>query len=1274
MKSQKLILSLLLLPICISLPAQQFITIGVNEGLSDSYVTCIEQDHLGYMWFTTLNGANKFDGYKFTTYSLSAFGLNFNSFSYVKEDAGNNLWLKSAINGVYIYDRQHDMLKSDFSDAIAGVGVKSGDVLNLFVDQNKNLWLDTEAGLYVRDYKEPRTKVFSLGSRCLAVASDGVSSYVALDNREIWRIQPQRELISDEKNRSLFQDQLYIDHSGRLWKYGFGLSYYDPGNRGWSSVSKNEITGNGMITNIIDDGSGSLWISSSENGLLRMNYDFSGQENIHFDRRNEFSLPSDHIPSMFLSAGKTLWVGSAKKGASLLDMDHIRVERTHMDVSEDVGTIVCDRKGNILIGFDGKGLMEISGTSGKEIRQIGAMNNKNVVGSYVADDGRIYFCTYGDGVLCWDGKTISRFAEGTPLESKLLQSHFFTKDNNGNFWIATFNSGVHCLKADGSVLSFTNRDSELISNHISSMTFSKDDNIIYLSTNECLYEIICNTCQLKALRQFASITNIYHDNIRALWIGTANGLFYFNPKEGTEVHSVTVEDGLSNQYIQGICSDQYDNLWVTTNHGFTNIFVYDTPGEDSLLVKCYPYYEKDGIGRGQFTKNTIICTADGRVLMGYDGDMISVVPGKYAPKQSGHPVEMTRIAVAGRDLEQGRCFSEDPVKVKNQESLSIEVSSMDYRNLSKVKYEYRMDNAGKWKRMDSNILDFDYLPSGHHTIAFRSSNDGSSIDNPAVLNLQVAPPFYRSIPAYIIYFLAIAVIASFIISYIRSKNRQKLAQERIEMNEAKMQFFTNISHDLRTPLTMILTPLSRLLKENKGTPMEQDLTLMNRSAQTLLDELNQLLDFRKLDKSKLNFRPSYGDLCRFVSEVTSSFSTVFSDGSVNLTTDISDASIMMDFDRDKIQRILHNLLSNAFKYNRKNGDIVVSLTREGDTAVLKVSDSGIGISDESKPHIFERFYQDDSKGALAGNGIGLHIVQEYAKLHGGTVSVSDNHPEGSVFTVRLPIRSTMRPAPSEISDYTPLEFTTRPKVLIVEDNENFRLFLGRCLSENYDVVEAGDGKEALDYLARYAFDIVISDVMMPIMDGIELCHEIKNDIRYSHIPVILLTAIQDKKMILKGLQEGADEYISKPFDYEILDVKVRNLLSNTRNNRERWKNLDVDASEITVSRLDKELMTKLTEIVERNMANSEYSVEDLSSDLGISRSGLYKKLTFITGKSPIEFIRILRLKKGREILEQGETSVSQVAWSVGFSPKQFSKYFKDEFGCLPSEYINHRKQ
>lgn len=1266
----KLTISILLSSICLSLPAQQFITLGVNEGLSDSYVSHIEQDHLGYMWFATLNGLNKYDGYDFSYYSLASFGLNFNSFSYVSEDAANNLWVKSATNVVYIYDRQHDALSRDFSSAIDGSGVEPGDVVNLFVDQKKNLWLETAEGLYLRDYHESRVTFFPTGSTCRTLAYDGTSAYVALFNGEVRQILPQERTVSDLAVRSRYQDRLYIDSGGRLWKYGFGVNFFDPEKGVWSAMPDNEIIHNGYVSEVIDDGAGNLWMSSSENGLLRMKYDFSSQENIHYDYKNAFSLPSDHIPSLFLSGDKTLWVGTARKGASLYDMDHIRIERIDMEVSEDVGTIICDRAGNVFLGFDGKGLVEMPGGSAGRMRKIDSMHDMNVVGSYADDEGNLYFCTYGDGVFRWDGNRM----DPSDTDAGLSQCHFLTRDNNGDYWIATFNSGLYCMKADGTVRSYTMMNSDMVSNSITSMTFLKEGNIIYLSTNECLYEVNCNTYELRIVRPFNSITNIYHDNRRALWVGTADGLFYLDPKGSSDPHRIDVEDGLSNQFVQGIVSDSYDNLWVTTNHGFTNIFVYDTPSGDSLQVKCYPYYEMDGIGRGQFGKNCITCDGEGRILMGYGGDMIVVTPERYPSKITGRPVEVVKIAVGGKELDDFVFPSDKPVRLKSYEILSLKVSSMDYRNLSKVKYEYMLDNTLDWRRIESNVINIEYLPSGRHTIAVRSSDGSPFFYSPAILDLRVAPPLYRSFLAFVLYFLLISAVIFALFAYSQNKSSQKIARERIEMDEAKMQFFTNISHDLRTPLTMILTPLSRLLKDNKGTPMEADLKLMENSAQTLLDELNQLLDFRKLDKSKLNYNPSYGDLCRFVSEVTSSFSTVFSDGSVNLMTDISDAPIMMDFDRDKIQRILHNLLSNAFKYNKKEGDIVVSLTKEDDTAVLKVSDSGIGISDESKPHIFERFYRDDSKGALAGNGIGLHIVQEYSKLHGGSVSVSDNEPEGSVFTVRLPIRTAMMPPVSEISDNVQMEFTNKPKVLVVEDNEHFRSFLGRCLSDGYDVVEAGNGREALDFLARYAFDIVISDVMMPEMDGIELCREIKGDIRYSHIPVILLTAIQDRKMVVRGLQEGADEYISKPFDYEILDVKVKKLLSNTRDNREKWQGLEVEASDITVSRLDRELMTKLTETIEKNMTNSEYSVEDLSSDLGISRSGLYKKLTFITGKSPIEFIRIMRLKKGREMLERGEDSVSQVAWSVGFSPKQFSKYFKDEFGCLPSEYINHRKQ
>ena len=497
---------------------------------------------------------------------------------------------------------------------------------------------------------------------------------------------------------------------------------------------------------------------------------------------------------------------------------------------------------------------------------------------------------------------------------------------------------------------------------------------------------------------------------------------------------------------------------------------------------------------------------------------------------------------------------------------------------------------------------------------------------------------------------------------------------------------TNVSHDLRTPLSLIIIPLEKLLSSNLEKGVKEELELIHRNSETLLNEVNQLLDFRKLDQQKTQLMLSHGNLSDFVKEVCGSFIPQAVKKGINIRLHINETKMDMDFDRNKIQRILLNLLSNAVKYNYENGEVIVALdkiTANGtENAQIQVADTGIGIKDENKDKIFDRFFQEQhSTTTYIGNGIGLHIVKEYVTMHHGTITVENHIPQGTIFTITLPVTHNYavndekqdeaeirEKAVDEVSDTTD---THKTSLLIVEDNDDFRNFLINCLKGTYQVFDAPNGKEALEILAHQSIQIVISDVMMPEMDGMELCRKIKTDIRYSHIPVILLTARTADEHELSGLKEGADDYITKPFNLEILLLRIQKILKWTKNNHEKFKTIDISPSEITVSSLDEQLIEKAIRAVEENMDNSEFSVEELSSYVGMSRGHLYKKLIMITGKSPLEFIRILRVKRGKQLLEQSQLNVSQIAYQIGLSPKQFAKYFKEEFGYVPSEYIKN---
>ena len=848
-------------------------------------------------------------------------------------------------------------------------------------------------------------------------------------------------------------------------------------------------------------------------------------------------------------------------------------------------------------------------------------------------------------------------------------------------------------------------------------TFSCADGInLYIGTSSGLYCMNTETKEISLLENNNSASNlfeevhincIYQDTRGLLWIGTRKGMDVYNKNTKERIH-LSTKNGLSHDYIRAITEDKEKNIWVTTDHGVTNIIATNSP-EPSSKFLCYPYFEEDGIGNMAFNNHSITCTQQGEILMGGSGGYLRINPRFINYRHESHPVIYTSLYLANQRMEvgsknsSGRILLNKNIQLLNEitmdysdSNFALEVSSMDYNSLHKLHYAYRLNKDEEWVKLEGNRIYFNKLSPGTYQLEVKVYENNNSYKNSkaSCLTIHVLPPFWLSVPAYIGYTLLLAGVIIFFFlkmkrKHIRNLSQQKREMEIIqqhEMDEAKMRFFTNVSHDLRTPLSLIIIPLEKLLSSNLEKGVKEELELIHRNSETLLNEVNQLLDFRKLDQQKTQLMLSHGNLSDFVKEVCGSFIPQAVKKGINIRLHINETKMDMDFDRNKIQRILLNLLSNAVKYNYENGEVIVALdkiTANGtENAQIQVADTGIGIKDENKDKIFDRFFQEQhSTTTYIGNGIGLHIVKEYVTMHHGTITVENHIPQGTIFTITLPVTHNYavndekqdeaeirEKAVDEVSDTTD---THKTSLLIVEDNDDFRNFLINCLKGTYQVFDAPNGKEALEILAHQSIQIVISDVMMPEMDGMELCRKIKTDIRYSHIPVILLTARTADEHELSGLKEGADDYITKPFNLEILLLRIQKILKWTKNNHEKFKTIDISPSEITVSSLDEQLIEKAIRAVEENMDNSEFSVEELSSYVGMSRGHLYKKLIMITGKSPLEFIRILRVKRGKQLLEQSQLNVSQIAYQIGLSPKQFAKYFKEEFGYVPSEYIKN---
>lgn len=637
-----------------------------------------------------------------------------------------------------------------------------------------------------------------------------------------------------------------------------------------------------------------------------------------------------------------------------------------------------------------------------------------------------------------------------------------------------------------------------------------------------------------------------------------------------------------------------------------------------------------------------------------------------------------------------------------QNIFSVSFASDNYNLPEKTQYMYKLEGFNNdWLTLPLGVhnVTFTNLAPGKYVLRVKAINsDGYVGMKEATLGIVVNPPFWMSWWAYLLY--AIGLVVVFFLARYRmlKREREKFHLQQIEnevakneeINNMKFRFFTNVSHELRTPLTLIISPLEGMLKETTDELQSTRLQLMYRNAQRLLHLVNQLLDFRKGEMSTHQLSLSEGDIISYVHSVCNSFLLMADKKHIQFSFFSGIDTFSMAFDADKVGKIVMNLLSNAFKFTPEGGRVTVMIEHVAgtpDMLEIKIADTGIGISDVDKEHIFERFYQADHKGVeeTTGNGIGLSLVRDFVTLHEGEVKVFDNIGTGSVFVIQFPVKhvetqvqlppetgiSIGEEEDKEIKEETREETERKdfPLLLIVDDNEDFRIFMRYSLELQYRVKLAVNGNEAWEMMQEELPDLVISDVMMPQMDGNELCRLIKQDKRTAHIPVILLTARQNTEAKLEGLQTGADDYVTKPFNMTILVLRIRKLIELSRYHRVTQGMIDPVPSEIVITSLDEKLIEKAIKYVEDNMSRTELSVEELSRELGMSRVHLYKKLLQITGKTPIEFIRVIRLKRAAQLLRESQLHVSEVAFEVGFNnPKYFSRYFKDEFGVLPSVY------
>ncbi|WP_229969501.1 hybrid sensor histidine kinase/response regulator transcription factor [Pontibacter harenae] len=1151
--------------------------------------------------------------------------------------------------------------------------------------------------------------------------------------------------------------KLTIDKGDDLWIYspfdGIGAYHFSSSKKSFIHFHKNSPAhslNSNLVRGIVEDAEGNIWLGTDHGGINIIDKsNFSVQYVVH-NPEVKSSLVHNSINALYKDNEGIIWLGTYKKGVNYYHKDAIRFQHFKNQLLvkgtlpyDDVNRFVEDKKGNLWIGTNGGGLLYFNRETGKYTRyrhnpkDHSSISSDVVVSLLLDKENTLWVGTYLGGLNKFDGKKFIRYTSEASDALAISDNNVWElfEDSRGNMWVGTMHGGLQLF--DRKIEAFhhylTKNKARVKAEYVAAIAEDHKGNI-WIGGNKGVEVLHRQTGKVTAFVNSATNTNslssnniftIFCDSRNNVWLGTPEGLNLYN-EEDQSFRVFTKEDGLPHNIILNVVEDNSNNLWVSTPNGISQLIL---SGKDakSLMLKTRNYDESDGLQSKSFNENAAYKTKKGEILFGGPNGFNLFHPHDLRINQSVPKVVFTDFQLFNQGIEvhpngKGKLTSAinetESITLEHDENVfSIEFAALNFLQPIKNQYRYKLEGFDKeWHTTDGANRRVTYTNLDPGTYQFKvmaSNNDGVWNREGATMELVVLAPFWRTYTAYFIYMLTAVGLLILIrkIELQRTRSKFVLEQERREAKQLreldmmKLRFFTNLSHELKTPLALILAPLDKLLNSTTEPEQLKQFQMINRNAKRLLNLVTQLLDFRKLEVEKVSLYPCEGNIVKFIKESVNSFSELSEKKNITLTFHANLDELQASFDMDKLEKILFNLLSNAFKFTPEYGSIDVEVnchdndsSSEGLKIVeLKVKDTGIGIAKEKQELIFERFYKNDvpSNFLNQGSGIGLAITKEFVRIHGGMITVESEPGKGSCFTVTIPVKElTSYKEITEAVGYeteslvltkvhaeekdgeAAVHAESKPNILLVEDNEDFRSYLKDSLGAFYTITEAKNGKEGWQKALAGLPDLIVSDLMMPELNGIELCKKVKNDARTSHIPFILLTAHTAEEQKVKGLDIGANDYITKPFSLELFLSRIRNLVTQHQLlHKALEKKISVQSSEEQIVSLDDKLVQNAIRVVEENLSDPDFSVELMSKELGMSRVHLYKKLLAITGTSPVEFIRKIRLQHAAQLLEKSQLTVAEVAYKVGFNNrKYFTKYFKEEYQILPSAYAESKQK
>ncbi|GGH15468.1 hybrid sensor histidine kinase/response regulator [Sphingobacterium alkalisoli] len=1292
----------------------------ITGTLKVNHITALAEDGAGRIWIGTSGGGlsyydRKLDKIVHYEQAPDKRWLSTAITSLAMDNAGQ-LWVTS-YGGLFVLNvQQLGMHVDDHYTAISTSFL--GKVSSFtFQDSKQRMWIATDSVLYMYsdNYKQvSRYGIFQKGG---GERTDNLITSIIEDaQHRIWVGSLSGLYVFDEQSRTVKRFDDY------------------PAMRSLS----------GRIYALAMDKKGGLWIGT-DRGLEVLDVSTYTLKTYQPDVRDPQSISHQSIRSILVDKFGIYWVGTFQGGLNKFDTNLSQFRLKDIRTVDQYGlnsrmiTSLLIYRNNVLVGTDGGGIhlydrqrdvtTALDLTASKEH----SGHNLTILALEEKNDHQVWLGTYKEGLFYYDRNTGKSFQYGIgDGADKLNNGDVFClkKDSEGNLWIGTNGGGINVLQAsDGTVRKYMRKTTvgdggpEPNSNFI--RAFEEDGNqdmwIGTFGSGVCVFRKGTDTFSFfnKSTHDLPSdyVLSLKEDREGNIWVGT-NGSGVGLLKKGAKKFNVISErDGLINGVVQSIVEDVEGKIWFSTNKGLS---CYD---QKTKRFKNYSYFA--GLQSGAFMRGAGICMPDGELFFGGQNGFNHYYPKQLKTNSNPANVVFTELKIDNKVIgpsEEGAIRTSlllaDRIDLQYKQNFSISFEALNFTIPEENQYQYMLEGFDKdW--IPGGVAHSAYytnLDPGKYTFHVRASNnDGIWNEEVRSISIYVAPPFWRTIYAYSLYCVVFVgglfyirhrgiqkLQAKFALEQERIQAKQLIAQQRKEaeqlhqLDTLKIKFLTNLSHEFRTPISLIVGPVDNLMNEIKDIKASEQLGLVKRNARRLLNLVNQLLDFRKMEEQELRLQDADGELVSFVEEVSNSFTDMAQQKGISYSFTSAVEKLQVRFDQNKIERILFNILSNAFKFTTKGGNIAVHLATSeiaSDatycTACITIKDSGIGIPRDVQQRIFESFFQHDTAGAVInqGTGIGLSIAQTFVKMYNGEISVESEEGKGSCFSFSLRMeRSSARtekgaepiPAMHEVADaggdatnVDTFDVRRQPSILIVEDDDDFRFYMKDSLLSSFQVFEAANGKEGWQKALFHHPDIILCDVQMPIMNGMELAQKLTQDKRTKHIPIVLLTAAQVKNGLVCGLEAGAIDYMTKPFDVAVLQAKINSLLGLNQAFKEAYtRQVSVVAPEIEVVSEKDLFLQKILAYIYDNMNNPQLSVENLSAHLSISRASLYNRLLDYTGMSPVDFIRSAKLERAVVLLEKSDKTIAEIAYETGFAnPNYFTKVFKAKYQRTPSEYV-----